>query len=133
MALQRVRKEQFSVSFVSMGAGGLAECPFFIAGEPCTVIKISEVHETAESSAASLDITVRRMQGTEAVSAGDDLLGATKIDAKAAANTVQSPALTGTADNLKLNAGDRLGFDPEAAGTEIANLVLTVELEYGIT
>lgn len=102
---------------------------FFIATRQVRVTKVSWVHATAAGAAAT--VTIERLQGTEEVAAGDDLLGSTKIDANAAANTVQTPALTSTAANLVLAVGDRLAIK-KASGTNLgslANACISVELE----
>jgi hypothetical protein len=111
-------------SFASAGEANV----FFTASCRCRVTKISEVHATAAGQAGTL--TVERLQGTEAPGSGDDLLGTTKIDAAGTVNTVQSPALTGTAAHLVLEVGNRLALKKASgATTTLANANVTVELE----
>ena len=101
----------------------------FIAPFPCKVTGISEIHAVAGSDSGDVTLTVRRCQGTEGPTAGDDLLGAAKIDLKGTANTVQSPDLTETSENLILAAGDRLSVDFTGTLTSLAGGVVTVEIE----
>lgn len=121
-------KDEMVVSYSKYGAGSLADQVFFIAPEAMKVLKVSAVFSAAEATAGTLTADVTKDTGTQAPAAGVAILGSTKVNLKAAANTVQSPALTGTAANLMLAAGDRLAFKPSAAGTEIANVVVTVHL-----
>jgi predicted RecA/RadA family phage recombinase len=124
---QTGEKDEMVVSYASYGAG-LTDQAFFVAPVAMRVLKVSEVHGTAETTAATLTGDITKETGTEAPAAGVSVLGSTKANLKGAANTVQSPALTGTAANLVLAAGDRLSFKRSAAGTEIANVVVTVHL-----
>jgi len=118
-------KDEMVVSYASYGAE-VATQAFFIAPVAMQVLKVSEVHGTANTAAQTADIT--KDTGTQAAGAGAVVLGSTKLNLAATANTVQSPALSGTAANLLLAAGDRLSFKPSIAGTEIANVVVTVHL-----
>lgn len=100
---------------------------FFVARRPMLVTKIREIHATAAGQAGTM--TVERLQGTTAPGSGDDLLGATKINLQGTANTEQTPALTSTTANLKLQPGDRLALKlASGAATGLANAVVTVEL-----
>lgn len=121
-------KDVVTVSYRHAGAGSKATEAFFIAPAPMQVVSIREVHSAAEATAGSLTADLTKDTGTDAPGAGSVLLGNTKINLKGTANTVQAPALTGTAANLLLAAGDRISFKPSAAGTEIANVVVTVYL-----
>jgi len=117
-------KMSTSMAFAHGDAGKI----IFVSPFACRVTKVSEVHATAAGQAGTL--TVERLQGTEAPGAGDDLLGATKIDLTGTANTVQSPALTGTAAHLVLAAGDRLALKlASGASTTLAGACVTVEIE----
>ncbi len=102
---------------------------FFIAPEPLQVVEIHEIHSTKGTDAGAVTATVMRCQGTEAADAGDDLLGATKINLKGNNNTLQSPALTDTTANLQLAAGDRLSLDITGTATAVAGAVVTVLLK----
>ena len=117
---------KFPVSF-NFAAAGVASI-FHTASFRCRVTKITEVHATVAGQAGTA--TVERLQGTEAPGSGDDLLGATKVDLTGTINTVQSPALTGTAANLVLETGNRLALKlASGAATSLANANVTVELE----
>ena len=110
-------------------ASSVADVQFFTAPVKCEVVSIREVHETAGSDAGAVSGTIRRCQGTEAATAGDDLLGTTKINFKGTALTGQSPALTSTAANLTLEAGDRLSLDVTGTTTALAGVIVTVLLK----
>jgi len=118
-------KDEMVVTYASYGAK-VATQAFFIAPVAMQVLKVSEVHGTANTAAQSADIT--KDTGTQAAGAGAVVLSSTKLNLADTANTVQSPALSGTAANLLLAAGDRLSFKPSIEGTEIADVVVTVHL-----
>lgn len=100
----------------------------FIAPFICTVTSIKEVHGTAGSDGSAVTLSVERLQGTEALGSGDELLAATKIDLKGTADTVQTPTLTATTANLTLAAGDRLGLVDTGTLTAVADVAVTIEL-----
>lgn len=102
---------------------------FYIAPEPMEVVEIHEIHSTKGTDAGDVIATVKRCQGTEAATAGDDLLGATKINLKGDNNTLQTPALTATSADLQLAAGDRLSLDITGTTTAVAGAVVTVLLK----
>jgi hypothetical protein len=102
---------------------------FFIAPEAMEVVEIHEIHSTKGTNASAVTATVKRCQGTEAATAGDDLIGTTKIDLKGDDNTLQSPALTSTAADLKLAAGDRLSVDVTGTTTACAGVLVQVLLK----
>lgn len=127
---------RFTVSTTLAGtaaATGANYGKFFVAPRACTVTKISEVHTTAGSDGSAVTLSVERLQGTETSGNGDDLLGATKIDLKGTAETVQSPALTGTTASLTLAAGDRLNLVDTGTLTAVAGVCVTVELEWVVS
>jgi hypothetical protein len=101
----------------------------FIAPRPCYVRKISCVYGTGSGAAGTL--TVERLQGTEAVTAGDDLCPVTPIDENTTVDTVQNAVLTTTAAHLLLAVGDRLAVkEASGTGTTLANCCVTVQLEW---
>ena len=110
-------------------ASSVADVQFFTAPVKCQVVTIGEVHATAGTDGSAVSGTIRRCQGTEAATAGDDLLGTTKIDLKGTALTEQAPALTSTTANLILEPGDRLSLDVTGTTTALAGVILTVLLE----
>jgi hypothetical protein len=90
---------------------------------------VREVHAVAGDDAGAVTGTIRRCQGTEAATAGDDLLGDTKINLKGTALTEQTPALTATTANLTLEAGNRLSLDVTGTTDTLAGVILTVLLK----
>jgi hypothetical protein len=116
-------------------ASSVADVQFFTAPVKCQVVTIREVHATAGSDGSAVSGTIRRCQGTEAATAGDDLLGSTKIDFKGTALTEQefdaadSGELTSTTANLTLEAGDRLSLDVTGTTTTLAGVILSVLLK----
>jgi hypothetical protein len=111
------------------GASSIADVQFWAAPVKCQVVAVREVHAVAGDDAGAVTGTVRRCQGTEAATAGDDLLGTTKINLKGTALTEQTPALTSTTANLTLDAGDRLSLDVTGTTTTLAGVILTVLLK----
>jgi len=110
-------------------SGTVADVQFWTAPVDCEVVAVREVHATAGTDGSAVSGTIRRCQGTEAATAGDDLLGDTKIDFKGTALTEQAPALTATTANLTLEAGDRLSLDVTGTTTALAGVILTVMLK----
>ena len=110
-------------------ASSVADLQFFTAPVKCEVVGIREVHETAGTDGGAVTGTIRRCQGTEAATAGDDLLGTTKINFKGTALTEQTPALTSTTASLTLDAGDRLSLDVTGTTTALAGVIVTVLLK----
>ena len=110
-------------------ASSVADVQFWTAPVKCTVVGIREVHAVAGDDAGAVTATIRRCQGTEAATAGDDLLGSTKINLKGTALTEQAPALTDTTANLTLEAGNRLSLDVTGTTTTLAGVIVTVLLK----
>ena len=109
-------------------ASTVADVQFWTAPVKCEVVAVREVHTTAGTDGSDVTGTIRRCQGTEAATAGDDLLSAT-INLKGTALTEQTPALTATTANLTLEAGDRLSLDVTGVTTALAGVILTVLLK----
>ena len=109
-------------------ASSVADVQFFTAPVKCTVVEVREVHAVAGSDGSAVTATIRRCQGTEAATAGDDLLSAS-INLKGTALTEQLPALTTTTADLTLSAGDRLSLDVTGTTTAVAGVILTVLLK----
>ena len=109
-------------------ASSVADVQFFTAPVKCQVVAIREVHATAGNDAGTVTGTIRRCQGTEAATAGDDLLSAT-INFKGTALTEQTPALTATSADLILEAGNRLALDVTGTTTTLAGVIITVLLK----
>lgn len=110
-------------------AGTVADVQFFTAPVKCEVVAVREVHAVAGNDSGDVTGTIRRCQGTEAATAGDDLLGSTKINLKGTALTEQTPALTSTTSVLTLDAGDRLSLDVTGTTATLAGVILTVLLK----
>ena len=107
-------------------SGTVADVQFYTAPVDCEVVSIREVHAVAGDDGSDVTGTIRRCQGTEAATAGDDLLGTTKINFKGTALTEQTPALTDTTASLQLDAGDRLSLDVTGTTTTLAGVIVTV-------
>ncbi len=102
---------------------------FFIAPFACEVVSVRESHTAAGTDAGAVTLDIEKLTGTQAPDSGVAVLGATKINLKGTANTVQSPALTGTTANKQLAAGDRLCLKDTGVLTGVAGLAVTVELK----
>jgi hypothetical protein len=116
-------------SYTKLAAGSLANIIFFVnnTGVPLKVLMVSERHGTAESTAGSLTATVVKAASGTSVASGT-ALHATGVNLKGTADTNALPAL-GDIASLTLADGDSLGFKPSAAGTEIANVCVSVLME----
>jgi len=117
---------RFTASFVGQTTEAATDRVFFVATQACTVVAISEVHAVAAGGASTLQVT--KDTGTNAPGAGTDLLSAA-FDLNATANTVQTGALTATAADLTLAAGNRLAIDFANAIQSTAGLCVTVTLK----
>lgn len=102
----------------------------FTADRAYLLVKITEVHTTAESG-GTLTLIPKRQVGTQAAASGDTLTAAAidMVGAGAVAQTVKTPALTATPTLLKISTGDRLGLDftDDVAG-ELAGVTVTFYL-----
>ncbi len=102
---------------------------FFIAPFACEIVSVREVHTAAGTDTGAVTLDVEKLTGAQALDAGVAVLGATKIDLKGAANTVQAPALTATTANKQLAVGDMLALKDTGALTAVAGVTVTVELK----
>lgn len=102
---------------------------FFIAPFACEVISVRENHTTAGTDAGAVTLDVEKLTGTQASGAGVAVLGATKINLKGVAETVQAPALTATTANKQLAVGDKLNLLDAGVLTAVAGTTVTVELK----
>jgi hypothetical protein len=121
-------KTEFTVSH-NFAAAGVANI-FFVAPFRSRVLKITVSYATAAGQAGAL--TVERLQGTEAVTAGDDLGVTTSgwVDLYTTVDTPQSITLTATVANRVLEVNNRLALKvASGAATTLANAVITVHLE----
>jgi hypothetical protein len=116
----------FNASYVGQTTEAATDRQFFVAPVACTVVAISEVHAVAAGGASALQVT--KDTSTNAPGAGTDLLSAA-FDLAATAQTVQNGALSATASDLVLAAGDRLSIDFAQAIQSTAGLCVTVVLK----
>lgn len=99
---------------------------FFVADRPYSVLSVTEVHGTAGSDASAVTLQIERLQGTEALDAGDELL-TTTINLKGTANTVQYGTLKST-EVTTLYRGDRLALKDAGTLTALKDVTVTVLL-----
>ncbi len=122
----------FCVSITLDGAAAATAAnygPFFIAPFACEVVSVREAHTAAGTDAGAVTLDIEKLTGTQAPDSGVAVLGATKINLKGAANTVQAPALTSTTADKRLAAGDRLCLKDSGTLTAVAGVCVTVELK----
>ena len=103
---------------------------FFIAPFPCFVVNVYEVHQTLGTDAGAVTLQIERLQGTEALDAGDAIL-TTALSLKATINTVQTATMVNaptTRMTRRLSAGDRLAMKDAGTLTTLANVTVTIEL-----
>ena len=101
---------------------------FFIAIFRCELVEVNEVHQTLGTDGGAVTLDIERLQGTEALDAGDALLAST-IDLKGTINTVVTPNLTATKENRILNKGDRLALKDSGVLTSVAGVCVTIKLK----
>ena len=102
---------------------------FWIAPFECTVTEIREVHQTAEVTAATAELQIEKLTGTQALDAGVACL-ATAFNLKGTANTVNTGTLTTTPADRRLERGNRLAMDDNfsAAPSELVNVTVIIEI-----
>lgn len=109
--------------------GDIATQTFFQANRDVTITSIKAVYGTAFATGVTIDVT--KDTGTTAAGAGTSVLTAA-MAGDAAINTVITPALSGTAANLSLAAGDRLALKFSATTTgALLCVTVTFAPEYG--
>lgn len=101
-----------------------ADQPVFIAPFDLTLKAIYEAHATAGSDAGAVTLQIERLQGTEAIGSGDNVL-TTAFNMKATADTVQTGVLTVTT----MSQGDRLALNYTGTLTDLANVAVTIKYE----
>lgn len=127
-----IAPQHLEVTYRQQPNGELADEAFFVANRAYEVVAVREIHSTAGTHSAAVNLQVTKDTGTEAPGAGADLLTNNTnagFDLKGTANTVQSGTLTATTANLQLAAGDRLSVDFAGTLTSLAGVVLTVSLK----
>lgn len=100
---------------------------FWIAPYKCKVLGVTEIHGHVGGTSAA--VTLERLQGTEALNSGDDLLTSV-FDLTATADTLQEGTLTATTANLTLEAGDRLALKDSGTMTAATDVDVTVQLQW---
>jgi len=112
-------------------AASLVSQHFFIVPTASRLVGITEIHATAESTAATMTAYIEKLTGTTAPGSGTTAMSGT-FNMKGTANTLQTATLSqpSTGDNsdplLQYAAGDRLGIKFSTAGTELAGVVVTI-------
>lgn len=121
------------VTYTMNANASLADQNFFVAPQACKVLAISEVHAVAGNDAGAVNVQVEKVTGTTAPGAGINLLTNNTnagFNLKGTANTVQVGALSATASDLVLAAGDRLAVDFAGTLTTLAGVTVTVLVAY---
>ena len=100
----------------------------FIASDSWQITHIEEVHTVAGNDGSAVNVTVTNCDGTDAPSAGNNMLQAV-IDLKGTANTMQTGTLTATTADLQLADGDRLALDYSGTLTTLAGGSITIHMK----
>ena len=98
----------------------------FIADRSYKIKEIKEVHTTAETTAATLTLDIKKCTGTTAPASGTTILSST-FNMKGVANTIVSKFPIDT--QYTLAKDDRLALDFSAAATELVGVVIIIVLE----
>jgi len=93
------------------------------------VVSIAEIHGTAGTDAGNVTLQVERLQGTEALDNGDQLLSSA-FNLKGTANTVQYGDLVSNGQLLILGKGDRLALKDSGTLTSVADVCVTVIVKF---
>ena len=102
---------------------------FLIVPIACLVTKIQEVHMTLGTDAGAVSLNIEKLTGTQALDAGSALLS-TAFDLKASINVVRTGTLTTTSSVRSLAKGDRLAMDDAGTLAAVANVTISVELQF---
>lgn len=100
---------------------------FFIAKRVYDVVEVSQRHGTVGSSGGAVTVGLERLQGTEALDSGDDVLIA-DFSLKSTINTVVTKKNVDL-QNQRLNIGDSLALKDTGTLTNVAGLQVTVLLK----
>lgn len=98
---------------------------FFTANVSCEVIQAYETHRVKGTDAGAVTLTIEKLNSTEALDAGDEVL-ATTFNLKGDNNTVQRVKATTTELSRVLNPGDRLALKDSGTPTAVAGVQITV-------
>lgn len=100
---------------------------FFIANRPYEVMEISEAHTTAGNDAGTVTLDIERLQGTEALDAGDSIC-VSAFNLKSTADTVVTKKTTDL-HNRTLLTGNRLALKDAGTLTNVAGLCVSILLK----
>lgn len=98
----------------------------FIADRAYKIREVKEAHTTAETTAGTLTMDIKKCTGTTAPASGNTILAST-YDMKGTANTIVSKFPIAT--NYAIAENDRLALDFSAGATELAGVSITIVLE----
>lgn len=106
---------------------------FFIAPFPCTVIAMTEIHQTAGTNGGAVTLQLEKLTGTTAPDSGVNLLK-TALSLKGTAETLKNGTIvvtyTGSVRNATLATGDRLCLKDSGTLTSVANVSVMVLVQY---
>jgi len=100
----------------------------FIARQNCVVVDAYEVHTTAGSDAGTVSLQLERLQGTEALNAGDELL-TTAWNLKSTANTPVRGILSKDNRVVSLKIGDRLALKDSGTLTNLQGVCVSITIQ----
>jgi len=103
---------------------------FWISDGDYTVVSVSEIHSTAETTAATLTGYVEKVTGTLPAGFGVSVQ-ATPFNFKGTANTLQTSNASTTASAIRIVAGDRLSYFRSTTPTQLVGITITVVLAPG--
>jgi hypothetical protein len=112
-------------------AASLVSQQFAIVPTAARLVGITEIHATAESTAATMTAYIEKLTGTTAPGSGLTVQSGT-FNMKSTANTLQSATLYSSTSGdssdprVQFAAGDRIGIKFSTAGTELAGVVVTL-------
>jgi len=99
----------------------------YLANNQRTITGVSFVWATKASGSGTITMDITKESSTMAPGAGTSILAAAvSVNSATTANTVTSPALSGTASVLSLAAGDRLSLKTSGTLTGLAGLYMIV-------
>lgn len=109
----------------------------FTAPYACSIIGVTEVHQTAETTSTTATVQIEKLTGIQASGSGLTLL-LSPFNLKGAANTVQTAMLNTTSlktsqGAFNFQAGDRLGLVLATTGSAPTTLIgvnIIIQLQY---
>lgn len=102
---------------------------FFTAPFALTIGGVTEVHTTAGSDGSAVTLDVEKLVGITAPGSGV-VLTISPFNLKATANTVQTAMLSNVVGAIHLNVGDRLALKLTGTPTSLANVSVTITINY---